>query len=115
MRTFIGWWAMAKTYTDREDIPVSEEPENVDGAVMIRYDNVSKSKIKTSVVEMDKITQVIEVDTRVDIKPEDMIKTEHGWLKCEQVELYLPKDKEVVVRMWANRLSALQVKRVYLV
>ncbi len=111
----MGWWLESRTYTNREDIPLSEEPELEDGAVMIRYDNVAKSKIKTTVVEMEKITQVIEVDTRVNIKPHDMISTEQGWLKCEQVELYLPKEKEAVVRMWPNRLTALQVKRVYLV
>jgi len=115
MRTFVGWWLESKVYIDRANIPESEEPELIDGAVMIRYDNVSKNKIKTTLIEMEKITQVIETDKRFDIKPEDMIQTEHGWLKCEQVELYLPKDKEAVVRMWPNRLAVLQVKRVYLV
>jgi hypothetical protein len=114
MRTYIGWWRQAKGYTDREDVPRSETPDTVEGAVQIRYDNLSKSKIKTTVVEMEKITQVIEVDTKVNIKPDDRVKTENGWLKVEQTENYLPPEKEAIVKVWQNRRTALEVKRVYL-
>ena len=114
MRTYIGWWLDSKTYTNRELVPRSEEPEIVDGAVMIRYDNVNKHKAKTDKIEMEKITQVIEVDTRVNVKPYDRVKTENGWLKVESVELFVPVDKETIVRMWPNRRTALEVKRVYL-
>lgn len=114
MRTNIGWLLEAKVFTDREDVPRSENPGTVEGAVMIRYDNIQKSKVKTTVVEMENITQVIEVDTRVNVKPDDRVSTEHGWLKVEQVENILPADKESVVRLWPNRRSYLEVKRVYL-
>jgi hypothetical protein len=114
MRTYIGWWLDSKTYTNRELVPRTEEPEVVDGAVMIRYDNINKHKAKTEKIEMEKITQVIEVDTRVAIKLYDRVKTENGWLKVERVEMYLPVDKETIVRMWPNRRTALEVKRVYL-
>ncbi len=114
MRTYIGWLLDAKQYTDREQVPRSEEPDVVDGAIQIRYDNISKSKVKTTVVEMEKIAQVIELDTRVNVKPDDRVKTDQGWLKVEQVETYLPKEKEAIVRMWQNRRTALEVKRVYL-
>ena len=114
MRTYIGLWLQAKGYTDREDVPRFDEPDTVEGAVQIRYDNVLKSKIKTTVIEMESVTQVIELDTRVDVKPDDRVKTENGWLKVVQVENILPPEKEAVVRLWANRRSRLEVKRVYL-
>lgn len=114
MRTYVGWWLQSKQYTNRENVPRFEEPENVDGAVMIRYDNINKNKAKTSVIEMEKVTQVIDVDTRVDIKPYDKVRTEQGWLKVEQVELYVPENMLSVVRMWPNRRSKVEIKRVYL-
>lgn len=114
MKTYIGWWLQSFNYTDREDIPRSEEPDLVEGSVMIRYDNVSKSKTKTTVIEMDQITQVIDIETRIDAKPNDLIRTENGWLKVVTTENYLPEDKQSIVRMWPNRRSRLEVKRVYL-
>lgn len=114
MKTYVGWYLEATTYLDREDVPRTEIPDTVEGAVMIRYDNVSKSRIKTPVIEMNKITQVIDTDTRVDVKPDDRINTEHGWLRVEWVERYVPDDKLSVVRMWPNRRSRLEIKRVYL-
>jgi hypothetical protein len=114
MRTYIGWYLEAKTYTNREQVPRSEDPDTLEGAVQIRYDNISKSKVKTSVVEMETITQVIEVETRVDLKPDDRVLTEHGWLKVVQTELIVPEDKLSIVRMWPNRRGFVEVKRVYL-
>jgi hypothetical protein len=115
MKTYIGWWLDSKTYTERANVPRSEIPELVDGAVQIRYDNVSKSKVKTEKIKMEKVTQVIEVDTRVNIKTNDRIRTDVDWLKVDMVELYIPKDKEAIVRMWPNRRTKLEVKRVFLV
>lgn len=115
MRTFIGWWLQSQTYTDRDLIPRSEEPEVSDGAVQIRYDVVSKHKAKTSVIEMDIVRHVIEVDTRVNVRPDDkVILTDKSECKVLEVELIVPENKLSVVRMWPNRRSAVEVKRVYL-
>lgn len=114
MRTYIGWLLDSKTYTNREDVPRSEEPDLVDGAVMIRYDNVNKHKAITSKIELEKITQVIEIDTRVAVKVHDRVYTENGWLKVESVDMYLPKEKESIVKLWPARRTALEVKRLYL-
>lgn len=114
MRTFIGWWVQSKAYLDREQVPRTDIPEMIEGAVQIRYDNINKNKAKTSSIEMEKVTQVIDINTNVQVKPNDRIKTELGWLKVEQVELYVPEDKLSVVRMWPNRRTRVEVKRVYL-
>ena len=114
MRTYIGWWLMSKEYTNVEDIPRDQVPETVEGAVQIRYDMISRNRAKTMGIEVSKVTEIIEVDTRVNIKPDDRVYV-GTWLRVETVDTRVPKEKEAIVRMWANRRSAVEVKVVTLV
>ena len=113
MRTFPGWWLESKNYTNQADVPRSQSPEKVEGAVFIRYDLITSRKEVKQMIEQRKITQVIEVDTRVDIKDRDMVYTDK-WLKVDYVDTYIPEDKMSIVRLWPNRKSHVEVKRVYL-
>lgn len=113
MRTFIGWWIESKVYTNREDVPRSESPEKLVGSVFIRYDEITTRKELKSIIEQRKITKVIEVDTRVNIKEEDYVYTD-GWLEVDYVDVYIPDDKLSILKLWPKRKNALEVKRVYL-
>lgn len=115
MLTFIGWWLQSKRYSDRESIPRTESPETVDGAVQIRYESIEKKReAGRTGFDMDKYTEVIEVDTRVDIMPKDMVYTTR-WLKVSHVDVFIPENKKAVVRMWPNRRTHVERKRAYLI
>jgi hypothetical protein len=114
MLTFIGWWLESKNYTNREQVPRTEEPEKVIGATQIRFDYINKKQESTVNIEMRKHTQLIEVGTRVNIKPKDMVYTDK-WLKVDYVETYIPESKKSIVRMWPHRKIEVERKRVYLI
>ena len=113
MLPYQGWWLEAKSYTNRENVPRTEEPETLEGAVAIRYDEISNYKIPTERFKNIKIEQVIEIETKINAKRNDMIYTDR-WLKVEQVETYVPEKMKAVVRMWPNRKAKVERKRAYL-
>lgn len=113
MLTYQGWWLESINATNRENVLRTEEPELVEGAVAIRYDEISNYKIPTEQFKNIKIEQVIEIETRVEAKRGDMIYTDK-WLKVEQVDTYVPEKMKAVVRMWPNRKSKVERKRAYL-
>lgn len=114
MLTFQGWWLESKKYRDREDVPRNENPEVVEGAVLIRYDYLTKKNEGTQGIRDRKHTQLIEVETRVNIKPADRVYTDQ-WLKVDYVDTYIPESKKSIVRMWPGRRNQVERKRVYLV
>ena len=114
MLSFQGWWIESKNYTNREQVPRNESPENIVGAVLIRFDMIDTKKAQTQGFENRQVTQVIEVDTRVNIKPKDLVYTDK-WLRVDVVDTYVPEDKKAIVRMWPGRKSKVERKRVYLI
>lgn len=114
MLTFQGWWLQSKIYKDREQVPRDESPEKVVGAVLIRFDFLTQKNEGTQGIKDRKHTQLIEVATRVDIQPMDRVYTDK-WLKVDFVDTYIPENKKAIVRMWPNRKSQVERKRVYLV
>ena len=115
MRTFIGWVLASKDYTDREQVPRNEEPENVDGAVQIRYDIVAKNKeIYVNATTSKKYSLIIDLDFRAKIETHDMIYTDK-WYKVNKVEEILPANKEKVVRTWPAQYEKHAIKRVYII
>lgn len=114
MLSFQGWWLESKNYTNREQVPRNESPEIVEGAVLIRFDMIDTKKTQTQGFENRQVTQVIEVETRVDIKPKDLVYTDK-WLRVDAVDTFVPEDKKAIVRMWPGRKRAVERKRVYLI
>jgi ribosomal protein L23 len=102
---FEGYWLEAKLLLNREDITRTENPELVSGSVPIRYDVVDnkKSEYKNGVATL-KYTQVLEIDTKIEVKPYDYIYTDR-WLKVEDVNLTIPDNKKHVIRMFPNSTS----------
>ncbi len=115
MRTFNGLYLEAKRYTELGDIPSTQNPNTIGGVANINYDlisNVRKEYRNGIVVEI--FETLIEVDNKYEIRKNDRVYINGVWLKVQEVNVTLPKNKEKQVKMWPNLLNELSVKRVVL-
>ena len=115
MRSLIGYWLASKEYTDREDVPRNEEPENVEGAVQIRYDILERNKeVYTNATTSKKYSFIIECSFKDTIDVHDLIYVQNEWYEVERVNEKLPKEKQAIVKAWPGLYERHAVKVVYL-
>jgi hypothetical protein len=114
MRAFKGYWLESKNYIDRDKMPDNEVPGKIDGAILLRYDIISKDKeIYTNATTSQKYSYVIECEFKNEIKTRDFVYVDK-WRKVQRVEEIVPKDKVNVVRTYPNQYKRVAVRKVYL-
>jgi len=114
MRTLQGWYLEAKRYTDLGSVPRTQDPDTVNGAILMRYDLFTKKKHEYKngiVIDVDKTW--IETDLKVDVKKDDRVYIKGGWRKVIEVDVTIPEDKKSILKLWPNRYNSLAIKKVY--
>lgn len=115
MLSFKGYWLESIYQLDRELVSREEGPDHVDGIVPIRYDEINLKKLAYKMtIDTTKIEMVIEVETRVSIRPKDRVWVSGKWYKVDSVESFVPENKKHILKMFPNRRQYIERKLVIL-
>lgn len=114
-------WALyipSKIYTNREDVPRTEEPELLSDESKFSYiDLENKHGMSGEGIEYIKYTRVIETKAPIIFRAGDAIKFfDTGvQLKIKDVQPIIPKEKQKSIDLWGSKFKILKsVKRISL-
>lgn len=114
-------WALyipSKIYTNREDVPRTEEPELLSDESKFSYTDLeNKHGMSGEGIEYIKYTRVIETKAPIIFRAGDAIKFfDTGvQLKIKDVQPIIPKEKQKSIDLWGSKFKILKsVKRISL-